>query len=592
MLCFQGLVGESISGLDSTYTETRLFLGAISHENMRSLWDSVKHTPLKSTLSFVIVIPSYNNAEWYKRNLDSVFAQSYKNFTVIYLDDCSPDGTGKLVKQYVQEKNMQHVVTVIENSERVGALANIYRAGQACSDEKIIITLDGDDLLAHENVLALLNIVYQDPKVWITYGCDIRWPSFERTSCTELPAHVPESGNFRLHPFSTGPTRTFYAWLFKKVQQEDLTYNGTFFDVCSDQAIMFPMLEMAGNRIKFIPDVTYIYNVAGLIHDFKLKADLQKNMCDVIVARRPYQRLNDQRLNDDDMSKQSITGTGFIDTRTDCTIKNSIKQEKIIPEIVDYVPKQMREIIVVIPSYNNKSYFEGNLDSLVMQKYENWRAVYINDQSSDGTGESVKNYIKQHNLEHKITLIQNLERRGALANLYTTIHACPDEAVIVMLDGDDTFAHENVLSQVNKVYDYFDVWMTYGSYVDSSNYTTSCCADYPQEVVQTNSFRKYPWIASSLRTCYAGLFKCIKKEDLMKDGIFLPVAWDLAIMFPMLEMAGERFKFIPEVLYIYNNENPIADYRKSEKLQNELDDYIRKLAPYKRITTRALSKKM
>ena len=30
--------------------------------------------------------------------------------------------------------------------------------------------MDGDDCVAHENVLAYINNVYQNPDVWLTYG--------------------------------------------------------------------------------------------------------------------------------------------------------------------------------------------------------------------------------------------------------------------------------------------------------------------------------------------------------------------------------------------------------------------------------------
>ena len=52
----------------------------------------------------VVIIPSYNNAQWYKKNLDSVFNQRYSNYRIIYLDDASTDQTGYLVEKYIQEK--------------------------------------------------------------------------------------------------------------------------------------------------------------------------------------------------------------------------------------------------------------------------------------------------------------------------------------------------------------------------------------------------------------------------------------------------------------------------------------------------------
>src|SRR5690348_10732521 len=81
----------------------------------------------------VVVIPSYNNKEWYQRNLDSVFSQDYKNFRIIYIDDASPDGTGSLVKAYIREKKQLHRTTVIQNPKRIGSLANIYKGIWLCA---------------------------------------------------------------------------------------------------------------------------------------------------------------------------------------------------------------------------------------------------------------------------------------------------------------------------------------------------------------------------------------------------------------------------------------------------------------------------
>src|ERR1700722_4170775 len=40
----------------------------------------------------VIIIPSYNNAQWYKNNIESVLIQEYTNYRVIYIaDGCDSD---------------------------------------------------------------------------------------------------------------------------------------------------------------------------------------------------------------------------------------------------------------------------------------------------------------------------------------------------------------------------------------------------------------------------------------------------------------------------------------------------------------------
>ena len=52
---------------------------------------------------FVFIITSYNNAAYYKKNIDSVLTQAYSGpFRVIYVDDHSEDKTGDLVESYVK----------------------------------------------------------------------------------------------------------------------------------------------------------------------------------------------------------------------------------------------------------------------------------------------------------------------------------------------------------------------------------------------------------------------------------------------------------------------------------------------------------
>ena len=65
--------------------------------------------------NIAIIIPSYNNCQWYQRNLSSVIAQDYQNFRVIYIDDCSSDGTGELVEQFIAEHNSGNLTHLIRN---------------------------------------------------------------------------------------------------------------------------------------------------------------------------------------------------------------------------------------------------------------------------------------------------------------------------------------------------------------------------------------------------------------------------------------------------------------------------------------------
>ena len=76
----------------------------------------------------------------------------------------------------------------------------------------------------------------------------------------------------------------------------------------------------------------------------------------------------------------------------------------------------------------------------------------------------------------------------------------------------------------------------------------------------------------------------INIEDMLDDdGEFYKMTCDLAIMFPMLEMAGENSKYIKDILYVYNNSNPLNDHKINNQYQLKLEQEIRNGRKYNKI---------
>jgi hypothetical protein len=88
---------------------------------------------------------------------------------------------------------------------------------------------------------------------------------------------------------------------------------------------------------------------------------------------------------------------------------------------------------------------------------------------------------------------------------------------------------------------------------------------------------------SHLRTFKSHLWYSIKDEDLRDmNGNYYDVTWDLARMFPMIEMAQERSCFIPYVLYCYNRNNPLSDDKIYRERQLRFESEIRSKKQYDR----------
>lgn len=254
-------------------------------------------------------------------------------------------------------------------------------------------------------------------------------------------------------------------------------------------------------------------------------------------------------------------------------------------------------ITVIIPSYNNASCYEKNLESALSQDYPNYDIIYIDDCSTDGTGELVLDYIETHTLAQQITFIENKYNRKALANIFLAVHMCSNDDIIVVLDGDDAFADNHVLTFEQNRFATGNVLMTYAQYINVPEELAIAqkipllgyAKPTPPELIESGEYRKYTgWCWSGLRAFYAGLFKQIKIEDMIFNhgeykGKFFPTSYDGAIMYPMLEMCGTHFAHIPEILLHRNIDTPLNDFKIHRDLQRECGKILRSLAPYPRL---------
>jgi len=247
------------------------------------------------------------------------------------------------------------------------------------------------------------------------------------------------------------------------------------------------------------------------------------------------------------------------------------------------------EIVVIICSYNNEQYVEENLKSLFCQDYPKWQMIYINDASTDKTGNEVERLVYTHNMKKRSVIVHNKERRGAMANLYHAIHALSPKKLVVQLDGDDLLKDKKVLSHIAKVFRNKKIWLSYGNYESTPKnapgwYNDSCHA-FPEEVIRNGSFRSYKWVAYPLRCFYAKLFQNIKEEDLKYKGQFFSVVSDTGMMHPMLEMARSgHIHFEKKVLYIYRVNTGINDFFVRRPLMDEVSSYIKSRPAYPALT--------
>lgn len=98
----------------------------------------MENTPLVS-----IVIPAYNAGSYISRTLESVLAQSFRDYEVIVVDDCSKDSTAAIVERLALLDSRLKLLRLTVNS---GAPAGPRNMGVAAAKGVWIAFLDADDL--------------------------------------------------------------------------------------------------------------------------------------------------------------------------------------------------------------------------------------------------------------------------------------------------------------------------------------------------------------------------------------------------------------------------------------------------------------
>jgi glycosyltransferase involved in cell wall biosynthesis len=241
--------------------------------------------------------------------------------------------------------------------------------------------------------------------------------------------------------------------------------------------------------------------------------------------------------------------------------------------------------IVVTPLYNVEKWVKRCLNSVAKQQYKNFSHYLIDDISTDNTNSIIK---KHSDTCENTVLITNTEKKYALKNIYDTLEDLnlSDDDIVVILDGDDCLANDEVFSTLNEIYNREDCWMTYGSYVEYPSMKKGKFAKkIPNHIIENSSYRSSEWMSSHLRTFRYGLWKKIKKKDLIDErtGNFIKAAWDLAFIFPMLEMCGTKALYIDKVFYVYNRQNPLNEDKVNHSKQLGEENYIRSKKKYQRI---------
>lgn len=109
-----------------------------------------------------VIIPNYNHAPFLTERIESVLNQSFRDFEVIILDDCSTDNSREVIEQYRNHPNISHIVFNEENS---GSTFKQWHKGFELAKGEYIWIAESDDVAHWDFIKKLLTAINGDKEV-------------------------------------------------------------------------------------------------------------------------------------------------------------------------------------------------------------------------------------------------------------------------------------------------------------------------------------------------------------------------------------------------------------------------------------------
>lgn len=248
--------------------------------------------------------------------------------------------------------------------------------------------------------------------------------------------------------------------------------------------------------------------------------------------------------------------------------------------------------IFVVTGYNCQRWVDRCIKSIIKQNLKIWHCILCDDASSDDTWNIMSKYVR----DKRFSLLHNRRNMGACYSRWAGIkmlsdrNMIDDEDVLLLIGADDRLSGQNVLTVVDTKYRENAAEVTYGNWQDEKTKKVNPLRYFPMEVLKNRTYREHPvWVATAINTFRYRLFRQIDPLRYFRDekGAWIKNCTDLAVMFPVLEMADPS-KIIPiaTVLYIYNSKyghNTKSRFGKQHK--QKFDKLVRQMTPFHKLIT-------
>ena len=433
-----------------------------------------------------VIIPVYNAEKYLEKCLDSLLKQTFTDMEVICVDDGSTDASLEILKRFQEKDRRIHVLT--QENQYAGTARN---NGMKIAQGEYLLFLDADDFFEE----TLLEKIYSQGKKMeadiVLFGAK---QYNGKTGCVSpAPWYLKKDAVPEENPFSrkTQDTDIFaittpapWTKLFRKefIDSEGIFFQGlqnsndVYFTLtalaaaekitCVEEDLVFYRVGAAeslqGSK-KFSP-VCFLEAYCAVYEELNRRGiygEVEEGFLNVLLSGcahnlRTVTEWDIRRYICQRMSEPQFAKTGLMERNAEYFRKpedfifvkgllNAADWEKhhrknLLPTEVETVQSSEVEnpkVSVIIPVYNVEKYVRECLDSIVGQTLEEIEIICVNDGSTDGSLEILKEYGAR---DKRITILSQENRGISSARNHGAERASGE--YFYFMDGDDILEKE------------------------------------------------------------------------------------------------------------------------------------------------------
>jgi len=122
-----------------------------------------------------ILVPIYNGERFIERCLHSLFGQTYENIQFVFVNDCTPDNSIKLLQTILlQYPHRQNHVKVVEHTQNRG-LAGARNTGIEHAEGEYVLHIDSDDFVELDMVAEKMSIARKEDADVVVSDFYLQW---------------------------------------------------------------------------------------------------------------------------------------------------------------------------------------------------------------------------------------------------------------------------------------------------------------------------------------------------------------------------------------------------------------------------------